>query len=100
MEVFTAPKLAAEINFGTKVFSMTAWVRTVPQFLEGYILRKRPTAGSSLSCVGWHLHALTGPGLHYGAHVCAYVIRSAHVNLVILSFQYPHDFIDIHVHAA
>lgn len=68
MEAITSPKLSAEINFGSKDFSMTAWVRTVPQFLEGYILRKRPSPGSTLSCVGWHLHRILGPGLHYGAH--------------------------------
>jgi len=67
-EFFTGPKLSAEINFGTKEFSLTAWVRTVPQFLDGYILRKRPSPGSSLSCVGWHLHRNFGPALHYGAH--------------------------------
>jgi len=68
MEVFTGPKLSAEINFGAQEFSLTAWVRTVPQFLDGYILRKRPSPGSSLSCVGWYLHRNYGPALHYGAH--------------------------------
>ena len=68
MQFFTEPKLSGEINFGTKTFSMTAWVRTVPQFLDGYILRKRPSTGSSQSCVGWYLHRNFGPALHYGAH--------------------------------
>ena len=68
MESFTGPKLSAEINFGAKEFSLTAWVRTVPQFLDGYILRKRPSPGSSLSCVGWYLHRNNGAALHYGAH--------------------------------
>ena len=68
METFTRPKLGKQINFGTESFTMTAWVRTVPQFLEGYILRKRPEPGSTLSCVGWNLHATKGPALHYGAH--------------------------------
>ena len=68
MQFFTEPKLSGEINFGTKTFSMTAWVRTVPQFLDGYILRKRPSTGSSQSCVGWYLHSDFGPALHYGAH--------------------------------
>jgi hypothetical protein len=68
MEFFTEPKISGEISFGTANFSMTAWVRTVPQFLDGYILRKRPSPGSSQSCVGWYLHRNFGLALHYGAH--------------------------------
>jgi hypothetical protein len=68
MNFFTEPKISGEISFGTETFSMTSWVRTVPQFLDGYILRKRPSIGSSQSCVGWYLHRNFGPALHYGAH--------------------------------
>ena len=48
MAIFQQPKLGAEIQVGTSAFSMTAWVKTLPQFLQGYILRKRPGSGSHL----------------------------------------------------
>ena len=51
MAIFQQPKLGAEIQMGTSAFSMTAWVKTVPQFLQGYILRKRPHSGSHLRYV-------------------------------------------------
>jgi hypothetical protein len=42
-----------------------------PQFLRGYVVRKRvaglgPAAG--LSCWGWFLTAVGGPELHFGGH--------------------------------
>ena len=42
-----------------------------PQFLRGYVVRKRvaglgPAAG--LSCWGWYLTAVGGPELHFGGH--------------------------------
>jgi len=52
MEVFTRAKLGAEINFGTEAFSMTAWVKTVPQFLQGYVRKYLHTF--------WFLPAVTG----------------------------------------
>ena len=36
MEMFTGPKLASEINFGAKEFTLSAWVSVRPQFLDGY----------------------------------------------------------------
>ena len=52
-------------------FSVTVWVRVVPQFLDGYILRKgtgTPASGADLACWGLFLHSERGPELHYGVH--------------------------------
>ena len=37
IEIFTEPKLRGEIMLGAKEFSFTAWVRSVPQFLQGLV---------------------------------------------------------------
>ena len=42
-----------------------------PQFLRGYVVRKRVAslgAGAGLSCWGWYLTAAGGPELHFGGH--------------------------------
>ena len=43
----------------------------MPQFLRGYVVRKRVAGlgpGADLSCWGWYLTAAGGPELHFGGH--------------------------------
>uniref|UniRef100_A0A7S1DHJ7 Polycystin cation channel PKD1/PKD2 domain-containing protein n=2 Tax=Hemiselmis andersenii TaxID=464988 RepID=A0A7S1DHJ7_HEMAN len=73
METFSAPKLLGGLQLEIQLaeFSFTGVVRLSPQFVRGYILRKRilPAGqGSELACWGWYLHAQKGPELHYGGH--------------------------------
>ena len=52
-------------------FSFSVWVRVVPQFLKGYVVRKGTgTAGpgADLACWGLYLHSQRGPEVHYGVH--------------------------------
>ncbi len=49
----------------------TPAAQVTPQFLRGYVLRKRVASlgsGAALSCWGWYLTANNGPELHFGGH--------------------------------
>jgi len=73
METFSGPKLLGglQLQIQLEEFSFTGVVKLSPQFVRGYILRKRiipAGTGSELSCWGWYLHGQKGPELHYGGH--------------------------------
>uniref|UniRef100_A0A7S0W9M5 Polycystin cation channel PKD1/PKD2 domain-containing protein n=1 Tax=Hemiselmis tepida TaxID=464990 RepID=A0A7S0W9M5_9CRYP len=73
METFSSPKLLGGLQLQIQLdeFSFSGVVRLSPQFVRGYILRKRivPAGqGSELACWGWYLHAQKGQQLHYGGH--------------------------------
>jgi len=73
MITFTAPKLLSRLELSISVpgFTFSAWVSVAPQFVQGYLVRKRivPAGpGTELACWGWHLSESEGPSLHYGAH--------------------------------
>ena len=60
-----------DINVRQPSFTFTAWVKTSPSFVAGYIIRKRVGAegkSQDLSCWGWYLSHLHGQQLHYGGH--------------------------------
>jgi len=68
---FSGPKLSTPVQLAVLEFSFTAWVKVVPQFVEGYILRKRLVPdgpASGLACWGWYLSMNAGPQFHYGCH--------------------------------
>jgi hypothetical protein len=61
-KTFPVPKLLAgmELNIQLPEFSFTTLIKTNPQFVSGYILRKRilPAGeGAELACWGWHISA-------------------------------------------
>ena len=71
MKSFSTPMLLGGIDVTIQApeISLTAWVKTTPQFVRGYLIRKRllPAGnGAELSCWGWYLGSKQGPGLHYG----------------------------------
>lgn len=71
-ETLTSPKIIGALNLPILLpqFSLSVWVRTDPQFVRGYLVRKRLSTagnGANLACFGWHLDKLNGPSLHYGA---------------------------------
>jgi len=69
LTVFTQPRPGPEMVLRSTEFSVTAWVRSIPQFAEGYILRKRPiTDDEDLTCWGWYLHAQDGPSFIFAGH--------------------------------
>lgn len=69
---FNAPILLSNVDVAVlSSFSLTVWVRTSPQFLQGYIIRKGTGLlgeGDDVSCWGLHLDGQRGPALHYGSH--------------------------------
>lgn len=72
MTTFNAPQVIGKLDLSIQIpsFSFTAWVGIGPQFVRGYIARKRikPAGdGNELACWGWHLSDTGGPALHYGA---------------------------------
>ena len=44
-----------DLNIQAPTISFTSWIRTTPQFVSGYLIRKRPSQTSDLSCWGWFL---------------------------------------------
>ena len=71
LKSFSAPKLLGgiDLSINAPTVSFTAWVKTEPLFVKGYIMRKRllPAGyGSELSCWGWYLDRFKGPQFHYG----------------------------------
>ena len=72
LQTFSVPKhLSVDITIQAQSLSFTAWVRTSPLFVKGYIVRKRllPAGyGSEFSCWGWYLDRRKGAQFHYGVH--------------------------------
>lgn len=106
LKSFSTPEVlgGVDLTILSRTISFTAWIKTTPQFLRGYLIRKRPTAEpgetSELACWGWLLDADSGPQLHLGAHdffpipplmanaaskqVCHFGQRLAHTSLSTL----------------
>ena len=64
--VSTDPVVGAPMELRVQAFSFTCWIKLSSNFIDGYLIRKRPTssgAGSDLSCWGWYLHNALGPVL-------------------------------------
>ena len=73
LQTFTQSNAATgfDLTIGAPTISLTAWIKTSPQFQSGYLIRKRPSSSgvaSDLSCWAWLLDAQSGPKLVLGAH--------------------------------
>jgi len=69
---FVAPILLSNVNLAVlSSFSVSVWVRTSPQFLGGYIIRKPPGQEgdrADAACWGLFLDAHKGAALRFGSH--------------------------------
>jgi len=72
LRTFSAPEILARTDVTClPTLSFTVWVRVVPQFVKGYLVRKGSGVagrGSELACWAFYLHSQRGPELHYGMH--------------------------------
>ena len=60
-----------DLSIEVPSFSFTAWVRSTPQFVRGFLVQKRLVSagdGQDLSCWGWRLDKTNGPALSFGVH--------------------------------
>jgi hypothetical protein len=60
-----------DLSIEVSHFSFSAWVRSTPQFVRGFIVQKRLVSagdGEDLSCWGWRLDKTSGPALSFGVH--------------------------------
>jgi len=60
LKSFSNPEILSglELSIMNPEFSFTCWIKTTPQFVSGYLVRKRPAASgaaSHLSCWSWFL---------------------------------------------
>ena len=73
LQSFATSQVLGGIDLSIEVpeFSFSAWVRSTPQFVRGFIVRKRLVSaghGQELSCWGWRLDKNAGPALVFGVH--------------------------------
>jgi hypothetical protein len=70
LKSFDGPEVQGgfDLSIQSPSFSFSVWLRLSPQFVRGYIIRKKPMATSELVCWAWYVDATYGPQIHLGAH--------------------------------
>lgn len=70
LKTFSGPEVQGgfDLSIQSPTISFSAWVKLTPQFVRGYIIRKKPMPTSELVCWAWYIDANNGPQIHLGAH--------------------------------
>lgn len=70
-----------DLSIQTPSFSFTCWVKPTRTFVGGYLIRKRPSQTSDLSCWGWYLDTRCYVVcIHACAFICARCVYVCHQN--------------------